>query len=207
MQELITVVIFYFIIIIINLFFFYFFLNKKHKSYLLIELNELSINLGYEYIEDKTIFQSKIIGKQLIIGNDIRFQMDISKLTELYFELYFNETNQPQSTFRKFTKILFKVSFYLSIIFSIGLFLLTFLNSDTGFAAFFLIAILAIGIISLLFIALFYPTFKKTTIPLEDKFGTPKIKLINTLYWYIPISALNSILRFTDYIRWLFSKK
>ncbi len=209
MEELKSIISLSLIILSINIVYLYVFFKKDYKSYLLIQLEALSKKLGYEIIKDNKTYISKVIEKKIILGSDINLQFDISKLTELYFKIFFNEIIPSTNTInflKKFTTIIFKVNFYLSIPFSIALFLLVLLNPNDGIAMFFILVILLIGITSLIILLIFYLSFKKTTIQMTDSFGEGKIKLIQTLYWYIPITVFNSTIRFIDYTRWLFSK-
>lgn len=201
MQELITICI---IIAIINIVYFYFFLSKNPKKYLLVQLHEFSRKMGFEYIEDKSIFGSKIIGNQVILGKDIDFQMDISKLTELFFKMYFIKTKETKFI-SLLINFLFKFSFLLSIIFSVG----TFVNIifDVGeIMAYASIVITIMGILSIVILSVLYKSFKNQCFTFSNTLGEQKIKLLQTLYWYIPISVFNSVIRFIDYTRWLFSK-
>lgn len=201
MQELLTICI---IIAIINISYFYFFLNKKSKKYLLTQLNEFSNNLDLEYIEDKTIFRSKIIGNQVLIGKDIDFQIDISILTELFFKIYLIKTKQTKFL-SLIINFLFKFNSLVSLIFLVGILVNTLFDAG-DLMAYTFIVITIMGILSILTLSILYKSFKRNCLLFDNTLDEQKIKLLQTLYWYIPIAVFNSVLRFTDYTRWLFSK-
>ena len=178
--------------------------TENPKKYLLVQLNEFSNNLGFKYIEDKSVFRSEIIENQVIIGKDIDFQLDISKLTELFFKMYFIKTKET-----KFISLLINFLFRFSFIFSIIFFVGTFVNIifDIGdIMAYAFIIITIIGVLSIVILSILFKSFKKQCFSFDNTLGEQKIKLIQALYWYIPISVFNSSIRFIDYTRWLFSK-
>lgn len=209
MEELKSIIYLSLIILSINIVYLYVFFKKDYKSYLLIQLEALSKKLGYEVHKDNKVFLSKIVKKNIILGNDIDYQMDISKLTELYFKIYLNYENVSTNTntfLKIFLIILSALKYILTITFSIGLILYVLLKPNYELASSSLLISLFIGIVSLIVLSILYLPFKKYTIQLTNYFGEDNIKIIQMLYWYIPISVLNSFLRFIDYTRWLFSK-
>jgi hypothetical protein len=209
MEELKSIISLTLIILSINIVYLYVVFKKDYKSYLLIQLEALSKKLGYEIYKDNKVYLSKIAKKNIILGNDIDYQMDISKLTELYFKIYLNYENVSTNTntfLKIFLIILSALKYILTITFSIGLILYVLLKPNYELASSSLLISLFIGIVSLIVLSILYLPFKKNTIQLTNYFGEDNIKIIQMLYWYIPISVFNSFLRFIDYTRWLFSK-
>ena len=133
MQEFITILIFCISIIIINIIYIYVFFNKDYKSTFIVQLEDLSRNLNYDVIKDDKTFFSKVIENKIILGTDVYLQLDISKLTELYFKVYFSKTITSTNTnnfLKNFILIISKLSLIISIVFYLGMFIFIFSDNE-----------------------------------------------------------------------------
>ena len=208
MQEFITILIFCISIIIINIIYIYVFFNKDYKSTFIVQLEDLSRNLNYDVIKDDKTFFSKVIENKIILGTDVYLQLDISKLTELYFKVYFSKTITSTNTnnfLKNFILIISKLSLIISIVFYLGMFIFIFSDNE-GFMMTSFVSIMILFFISLFVLLLLFLSFKKPISSSKENLIVVDTKLIQILYWYFPISILNSLLRPIDYTRWLFSK-
>jgi hypothetical protein len=208
MQEFITILIFCISIIIINIIYIYVFFNKDYKSTFIVQLEDLSRNLNYDVIKDDKTFFSKVIENKIILGTDVYLQLDISKLTELYFKVYFSKTITSTNTnnfLKNFILIISKLSLIISIVFYLGMFIFIFSDNE-GFMMTSFVSIMILFFISLFVLLLLFLSFKKSISSSKENLIVVDTKLIQILYWYFPISILNSLLRPIDYTRWLFSK-
>ena len=131
MQEFITILIFCISIITINIIYIFVFFKKDYKSTFIVQLEDLARNLNYDVIKDDKTFFSKVIENKIILGTDVYLQLDISKLTELYFNVYFSKTITSTNTnnfLKNFILIISKLSLIISIVFYLGMFVFIFFD-------------------------------------------------------------------------------
>lgn len=181
--------------------------GKNYKQLLINNLKELCNQSSIFINETHIIPKSSLNQKELIIGNDIRTQYDISKITELYFNiLFYKNLDRGQkfnSILRAILNFTYKYTPYVSIIFTLGIMIFLVFNHITLFM---------LSALYIFFLAIFvfilqvflFAGFKRS---IEFHFPSEEIKSIyKKLYWYLPLSIFCSYYRVLDHIKWLFSK-